>query len=315
MLYMKKVIFVGGTSYSGSTFFQLTLANDPHGFACGEVRPLFYPARERHLYRACGCGAADCRVWEQIKKGGEQHLYETIFDLFPEVEFILESSKNVHWIKEQSTRLRRRGFDVRHIMIWKTPLEYAHSLKKRKRLDELGNWPRYHRLYYSLIDDWRALRYYDYTQDQARVLQRVCDYLGIPNFPGKERFWEKQHHSLGGNLSSRIHLFSEGSTGYQNVKARAQHELSAATDTQYRKVYYEKPGDDSLQPLVRQMKQEAPEVDRIEEMLLAFDVFHAGVSQTQWPDLRLSPSSLTLKRLRLATLDQISKYKLALSGR
>jgi hypothetical protein len=235
--------------------------------------------------------------------------------LFPEVQFILDSSKNVHWIREQSARLRQRGFDVKHLLIWKMPLEYAHSLKKRGRLDELGNWARYHRLYYSLIDDWRAIQYYQYTQNAAQLLQRVCDYLGIPYFPGKERFWEKQHHSLGGNLSSRIHLYAEDSSSYQNVEARARRELSAAAATQHRKIYYENPADTSLHDLVRQMKRQAPEVDQIERMLLAFDVFHPVVEQREWPGLRLSPSSLIVKRLRLATRDQISKYRLALSGR
>jgi hypothetical protein len=312
---MKKVIFVGGTSYSGSTFFQLTLANDPRGFACGEVRPLFYPAKERHRYRACSCGDPSCTIWEKIKKQGEQHLYETIFDMFPEVDFILESSKNVHWIREQSARMRRSGYDVKHILIWKTPLEYAHSLQKRKRTDELGNWSRYHQLYYSLIDDWRAVQYARYTQNQQQLLQQVCDYAGIPYFPGKERFWERQHHSLGGNLSSRIHLFNEGSSGYQNLEARARHELSAAAGTHYRQIYYEEPAGASLQDLVRRMQRQAPEMAQIENMLLAFDVSNPAIGPAEWPGLRLSPSSLMVKRLRLTTRDQISKYKLALSRR
>ena len=45
---MKQVIFVGSTSYSGSTFFDMTLGNDPTGFSCGEVYAFFHPFRPHH---------------------------------------------------------------------------------------------------------------------------------------------------------------------------------------------------------------------------------------------------------------------------
>lgn len=320
MVAMKKVVFVGGTSYSGSTFFQLTLANDPHGFACGEVRPLFYPAKQRHLQRVCGCGDPNCTVWQRIKKGGEERLYQSIFEMFPEVDFILESSKNVHWTHEQSERLQKQGIETAHVLIAKTPLEYVHSLRKRNRLEEIPGWPRYHRLYYSLIDDWRAVQYHQYTQEQQRVLQRTCEYLGIPYFEGKERFWEKQHHSLGGNLSARVHLYSKDSANYQDIKqrkARTRHEDANGdqNNEKYRQVYYEKPDDPELQALVARMKAESPEVAQIEKMLQSFDIFADSVRQRDWPELRVSPQAMRLKRLRLTMRDQISKYKLALASR
>ena len=57
---MKKVIFIGGTSYSGSTFFDMILANDPKGFSCGEVNALFNPYRPHHTDPLCGCGDINC---------------------------------------------------------------------------------------------------------------------------------------------------------------------------------------------------------------------------------------------------------------
>lgn len=56
----KKVIFIGGTSYSDSTFLDMILANDPSGFSCGEVLALFHPTRSYHIDPLCGCGDRDC---------------------------------------------------------------------------------------------------------------------------------------------------------------------------------------------------------------------------------------------------------------
>ena len=45
----RMVIFVGGTSFSGSTLVDMMLANDPAGLSCGEVYAIFYPYRRHHL--------------------------------------------------------------------------------------------------------------------------------------------------------------------------------------------------------------------------------------------------------------------------
>src|SRR5690606_13273317 len=123
----------GGTSYSGSTFFHLTLANDPAGFAVGEVKHLFRPTKERHARPtwSCGCGDPNCDLWPRVKRNGEDRLYETIFEIHPEVEFIVDASKNVVWIDDQTANLKRQGIETRSIVIWKTLAEFAHSLQKR----------------------------------------------------------------------------------------------------------------------------------------------------------------------------------------
>jgi hypothetical protein len=316
----KKVIFVGGTSYSGSTFFHLTLANDPAGFGAGEIRHLFRPTKERFVRGTwtCGCGDPACTLWERIKQRGEANLYDSIFELNPEVEFIVDASKNVVWVDEQSERLAQRGYEVHHVVIWKTLLEYAHSLQKRNRLQdgaELASWPRYHRTYYSFIEGWRAVKYANYTHDQAATLQAVCDRLGIPYFEGKERFWEKRHHVLGGNLSSRIHLYSKDSEKYQDVRRRAEgtRELGTA-ETQHRRVYYEQPDETALRDHVARLQREAPYVAQIEEMLLAHDISAAALPNRDWPDLRLSQSEIRLRQLRQYTKDQFGRIRYAFRG-
>ncbi len=312
----KKVIFVGGTSYSGSTFFHLTLANDPQGFGVGEVKHLFRPTKEKHISPTwlCGCGDPDCQLWSRVKKNGEKHLYETLFEIHPEIDFIVDASKNVVWIDDQANQLARQGIEARHVVIWKTLLEYAHSLQKRNRLQEdggarLANWPRYHRNYYSFIEAFRTVKYAEYVHEQAAVLQASCDYLDIPYFEGKERFWEKTHHVLGGNLSSRIHLYSKGSDRYQDVQRRAkgvQGELGSA----HRQVYYEQPSEGELDAHVAALYRKDEDIDLITQMLANHDVRNAEFVAQARPALKLSALDVQMRRLRQFRRDHLSKVRL-----
>lgn len=319
----KKVIFIGGTSFSGSTFFHLTLANDPRGFGTGEVRHLFWPEKERHLraYWRCGCGDPTCTIWDRVKEGGESHLYQSIFDLHPGVDFIVDSSKNVLWVEQQSQRLARQGIEVYHIVIWKTLFEFAHSLKKRNRLEQgegLTSWPRYHRLYHSFFDGWRSVKYSNYISQQAAVLQTTCNYLGIPYFEGKERFWEKTHHVLGGNLSSRIHLYSKGSAGYQEVQRRATAGARPdidKTNVHHREVYYENPDQEGLERYIRELRRESPFIDQIESMLLEHDVANPLASIREWPELKLSSSEKQVRRIYHFIKDRVGRARYGLKDR
>ncbi len=316
----RKVIFVGGTSYSGSTFFHLTLANDPKGFAVGEVKHLFRPTKERHARPtwACGCGDPECTLWNRVRKNGEAHLYESIFEIHPEVEFIVDASKNVVWIDDQIDYLSRQGIEVQSVVIWKTLMEFAHSLKKRNRLGakdgaELANWPRYHRNFYSFVEDFRAVKYADYARDQAAVLQAACAYFDIPYFEGKERYWEKIHHSLGGNLSSRIHLYSKESDRFQDVQQRAKGHRNdhVADDSNYRQVYYERPDEATLETHIARLRRDNPYLDSVEEMLAAHDVAGTTLPSGEWPELKLGMVDMRMKQLRQFTRTRIGRLRFA----
>lgn len=53
----KTAIFIGGSSYSGSTLLDMMLASGEDGFSAGEVSALFYPYRPHHINPECvnGC--------------------------------------------------------------------------------------------------------------------------------------------------------------------------------------------------------------------------------------------------------------------
>lgn len=212
---MRKVVFIGGSSYSGTTFIDLMLANSPDGFSCGEVNQMFYPYRQHHFNIMCGCGDARCALWHEVKRAGSDNLYDTIFRLFPNVSYIVDSSKDPLWIQGQTKNLTRSGITVENLLIWKTPQEYYYSCAKRGLARGWENaWINYHKLYFRMINSWHAVPCSEVVAS-AESLRMVCECIGLDYFEGKHRYWEKIHHMLFGNHSAKRHLYQKGTDAYE----------------------------------------------------------------------------------------------------
>ena len=142
-------------------------------------------------------------------------------------------------------------------------------------------------------------------------MQATCACLDIPYFEGKERYWEKVHHSLGGNLSSRIHLNSKESDRFQDVQQRAKGQRSdhVADDRNYRQVYYERPDETTLEAHIARLRQDSPYLDSIEEMLAAHDVTNAVLPDDEWPELKLGMIDMYMKQLRQSARMRIGKLR------
>ncbi len=269
----KKVIFVGGTEFSGSTFFHMILANDPRGLAVGEAHNLMRPSRAYHFDMHCSCGDHPCTLWQELKAGGEKALYPTLFARFPEVDFIVDSSKDPFWIQHQKAYLRQHDIAARDILVWKSPYEFAKSHEKRGSMPRWErSWQIYHQMYNTLFDNWRAVPYQDLTSDRT-VLQRVCDYLSITDFPGKERYWERSlHHVVGGNPSARVHLYAGDDENYQENVQRSSSKIAAAQDGTHRSIYYDADVAPELKAAVDERIQANSQLPLIYDLLQSRDV-------------------------------------------
>ncbi|MBC8550658.1 MAG: hypothetical protein H8D23_13525 [Candidatus Brocadiales bacterium] len=221
----KVVIFIGGTSYSGSTMLDMMLSNHSNSFSLGEVSALYRPYRPHHFNPTCGCDDAGCLIWTQLKEAGEHGLYIRAFEMFPEVNYLIDSSKNQWWIKTQSERLLSEGIEVKHLLISKSPESFAHSMLKRGQKGWKRAWINYQKQYLTLIPDAYPILYDSLTEDTVSRLKRICEYIDLTYEVGMEDFWNKTHHTLFGNNSTKVHL--RKNTG------------SADTDS-YRKIYNKK---------------------------------------------------------------------------
>lgn len=278
------MIFIGGSSYSGSTFLNLILANAPDAFSCGEVSMFFRPDKRKYLEPDCTCGDPQCKVWLQLRDMGESTLYENIFNMFPHINVIVDSSKDPLWIHDMSKHLAKSGILYKNILIWKTPEEFRSSRVKRGR--ERGwrrAWVNYHRSYFYLVDDWVSIKYNKIAKNPSLV-KPLCDRLELPYNEGQEHYWNKTHHSLFGNSSANIHLHQQNSNAYQYYEneikdswtdfnlAHSKHQkINYETDTGNRpEIRSEKDTDEFTQRIVKVL--EAKDFNRSESAQMATDI-------------------------------------------
>ncbi len=237
----KKVIFVGGSSYSGSTMLDMMLANSTDGFSVGEVHALFRPYRPHHFQPLCGCGNSDCNIWTKIRNNGEVNLYSSIFNEYPDTQYIVDSSKNPFWINQQMINLSQQGIEAHHLLIWKNPVDFSASMVKRNRKGAIKAWISYHRLYLTLINNFTSISYPDLAQNPSTSLELLCNTIGITYRSGMEDYWNKQHHTLFGNDTAKIHLsnttdnFKIEDTKHSSSSPK---ENNSDYETSHRSIYY-----------------------------------------------------------------------------
>jgi len=292
----KKVVFVQGTAYSGSTLFHMMLANDPSGFACGEVHGLFRPFKANHVNRVCTCGYDQCLTWPNILPYGERFLYAGIFEQFPNVNFVVDSSKQPFWIRSQNENLRQQGIPYNNILIWKTPLEFAYSKKKKNQKNWDRVWMNTHRFYFSYISGVRTVKYQSLVRDPL-VLPKVCNFLEIPYFDGKERYWEKMHCVLGGNKRTKAHLYDK-----DKGKKTLRDTSAVGSDIAYRTVAYSPVTDEALIHEVEATVANDQNFNRLEQLLAYTDISNDDYSQTEFErmvaDIRMPHSGILLRRIK-----------------
>jgi len=266
----KKVIFIGGSSYSGSTLLDMMIASGKDGFSAGEVSALFFPYRTHHVNPECGCGRTDCSLWKEIKPLGPENVYKEIFTRFPEISHIVDSSKDPLWIRDQAKRLKKQRVEVKHVLIWKTSLEFAMSRYKRNRIVGWDTaWKNYYRHYFSQVENWISVKYSDLAQSPQRTLSGLCQEIGIDYFDGKELYWEYCHHTLFGNASARIHIYSKETGDYKKLSEQLRESNQSDPESRHRTIYYDTNTKRQLPRHVIDTASQDPEINLIEELLQA----------------------------------------------
>ena len=287
---MKKVIFVASTSYSGSTFLDMTLGNDPAGLSLGEVDAVYEPTEKHHLRRECGCGTYNCEVWKSLENVPASELYRSLFNTYPHLEFIVDSSKSPLWINRRIKDLKEQGIDYAIAVIWKTPLEIAQSFDKRGEFDNwTRSWVNYYRLLHTLQpDNWTVIKYQDYAS-HPETLREICSSLGIKWFKGKEAYWEKTQHILFGNHSARKHL-------NRNHRDNA----SAGSRSNFQTVRYTPVDDADLEARVDKVIEQSPVIGRVADALEAMTHGDAAEGRARLRGDRMSMLDVLVREVKLA---------------
>lgn len=242
------------------------------------MNALFHPVKTHHIDPICGCGIIKCPEWDGIKRSGKKKVYQNIFDRHPEINTIIDSGKDPEWIKEQARNLEVQKIDVKHLIIWKTPYEFAFSLSKRGKEDRWNDlWAEYHLRYFSVVKEFHSVKSSTLIENPATILPVICKQLGITYIEGQEDYWNKRHHTLFGSAASRIHLHASSSSEFKRLEKFITRKESNGQKkffdiNKYRTIHFKKIREDSLkQDILEEIKNNRV-ANTICDWLVEFDI-------------------------------------------
>jgi hypothetical protein len=258
---------------------ELMLGNAPNAFACGEVYAWFRPHRSHHFEIDCPCGQKPCPYWERVKNGPERRFHRRVLEQF-EVDFVVDSSKDICWVIDSNRWARRNGVQAFNLLVWKSPLGLAHSHWKRGWgiVSARHAFVLYYARFFETGLPFLSVSYDELVQDPDQKLEAVCKLVGLDYFPGKERFWEKRQH----------HLFGSGGVREQVVRANSRIDSGDSLPTAFlqevKRLGFDLQRDQEVQNILENLaKREVSRQSRIEGALLQDKhESHRGRIQPLW---------------------------------
>lgn len=226
-----RVIYIAGTSHSGSTLLDLMLNAHPEIFSAGELlklnRQLQVKNARKETYAPCACGAASlwqCAFWSRVDAHTRQVSGKSLVDLdmldqseldaarapnavvfksISEVSgknFVVDSSKLP---KRLSYLLRLKELDVYPVHLIRDPKGQIHSVR-RKHGGLLKHIFRYQLIHAQIGRMLKSVphsvvRYEDLVRDPETALRSVLEPLGLEFDPRQLSWAEAAKHEVAGN--------------------------------------------------------------------------------------------------------------------
>ncbi|WP_421789757.1 sulfotransferase [Hyphobacterium sp.] len=213
-------VMICGAGHSGSTLLGMIMGRTKGGFYMGEG------AKARYLHddkkplrkRACKvCGEA-CPIWSTFNWDPDgKPLYWQVAD-HVDASVIVDSTKNLAWIKARSAELIEGGDTAVLIFLQRDGRAVLNSrfrkYPERDAAEQIDAWKAQIRASRDVFEDFPgpkiAIQYEQLATDPAGVISGVCEVAGLPYSDDMLNFTEDEVHPLGGN------------TGTQFVAARDQ---------------------------------------------------------------------------------------------
>ncbi len=295
----RRVVFIGSCSYSGSTVLDMMLGRLDGNLSMGEIGRIFYPRSKEHFNRECGCLQENCDFWSPLLQSGPAELHKRAFEEYG-VSTLIDSTKDPHWIKDRTLELRKSGIDVVNLLIWKDPPSIRESFVKRGIGKKWKNsWVNYHRLYFSLIEEFYSLPFSALLNGGVSFSSRM-DMIGIKKF--NFEFWDYPGHTLFGNDSAKRHLHSEGTQEYKIIQSRREESVSKDHDAfSHRQINY----SENFEPI-----NADPSVDKIYQYLKDNDIANTsqGLPSLAPRELQMSRLSSSIRRAHSLSKSLLSYF-------
>ena len=208
----RRVLLVAGVSRSGSTALDFILGNRPGGFSLGEIYAWYRPFRHPHIEPQCACGRPwyQCSIWQKVGHPKARHLHRTVADALAATT-VVDSSKDLSWIRDAYRWAAADGLEPHVVLSWREPRGLAYSYWKRGDLGApkppwLTNLEEYVRRLDDLGVAYHAVSFDQLIADPVSTLEKLHAAIGMVSWPGQERFWESDYHSMFGSGGTREQL-------------------------------------------------------------------------------------------------------------
>jgi glutathione peroxidase-family protein len=162
---MKRVIQVLGTVRSGTTYLSLLIASQFENAVClGEVYPLFKPLRNEHREKKRELENNDER-WKILLSSKPKDFYDNFFELFPEIDVIVESSKEPIWY--HLTNVRKSDYRIYRILVYKNLKDLSASFTKRGSNASSNVYTKYHKKVFRILGNrFSSIKLKDLDSDE-----------------------------------------------------------------------------------------------------------------------------------------------------
>lgn len=204
-----RVIQVGGTVRSGTTITGLILANSSNAIALGEVMHLFKPYKQLH-YKKIKELKQD-KIWARILENKAENLYRSIFEFYPEVDLIVDSSKDPFWFDEQVKW--NSGMEMKQLVTYKTMTGLKGSFEKRNLNNWLKVYINYYRRFFTLFPDAPSI-YIESLLRQNTSLESLCKYLDVDFSADRLKYWERDQPNHFGSKTVKKKFISKETNIY-----------------------------------------------------------------------------------------------------
>ncbi|MDJ0553312.1 MAG: sulfotransferase [Microcoleaceae cyanobacterium MO_207.B10] len=234
----KKVLFILGTAYCGSTLLSLILDSHPQCFTVGELSNLpelnkkdklddfwNHQFSQKELHNL-SLGLSNARISPAIPLKVEKFFRE-IFndDIFrpysiiaskTPADIIVDSTKTIYWISSMlQLKELNKQFDVYLLHLVRDGRAVLNSyLKKRRNMNvkKIGElWLKRVTNNEVFFDNFSTgnkilVRYEKLATQPQATTQQICNFLGIEFMPEMLSYWKYEHNIISGNRGTRASI-------------------------------------------------------------------------------------------------------------
>lgn len=204
------VVYIRSLAYSGTTWVNLVLGCHPDAFALG-VPDRIWTGGADVAERLCSVDGAACEFWPRYFEHwrGEKNAMSLLAEV-ARARVILLNNINMNLLNEQ---VAKDDVDLRYMVVLRDGRANVTSALRHTpelfhdRYHAMRTWlkPAWENLFNGLPRDESRLlviKYEDMVHTPTETIARIGDFLDLDYGADAFRYWEHEHHYIGGNTGT-----------------------------------------------------------------------------------------------------------------